>query len=58
MLIQSELMDFQTHLYKFGEMEQYLKEMGFIKIKTYASFSKKPASGDGDEMFLFECSAD
>lgn len=57
-LIQSELMDFQTHLYKFGEMEQYLKEMGFIKIKTYASFSKKPASGDGDEMFLFECSAD
>ena len=57
-LIQSELMDFQTHLYKFGEMEQYLKELGFIKIKTYASFSKKPASGDGDEMFLFECSAD
>ncbi|MDO5362103.1 MAG: class I SAM-dependent methyltransferase [Blautia sp.] len=57
-LIQSELMDFQTHLYKFGEMEQHLKELGFIKIKTYASFSKKPASGDGDEMFLFECSAD
>lgn len=57
-LIQSELMDFQTYLYKFGEMEQYLKELGFIKIKTYASFSKKPASGDGDEMFLFECSAD
>lgn len=57
-LIQSELMDFQTHLYKFGEMEQYLKELGFIKIKTYASFSKKPASGDGDEMFLFECGAD
>lgn len=56
MFIQSELMDFQTHLYKFGEMEQYLKEMGFIKIKTYASFSKNPASGD--EMFLFECSAD
>ena len=56
MFIQSELMDFQTHLYKFGEMEQYLKEMGFIKIKTYASFSKKPALGD--EMFLFECSAD
>lgn len=57
-LIQSELMDFQTHLYKFGEMEQYLTELGFIKIKTYASFSKKPASGDGDEIFLFECSAD
>lgn len=40
MLIQSELMDFQTHLYKFGEMEQYLKEMGFIKIKPTHLFSK------------------
>ena len=55
MLIQSELMDFQTHLYKFGEMEQYLKEIGFSNVITYASFSKKPASGDNDGMFLFEC---
>lgn len=56
-LIRGEFMDFQTHLYKFGEMEEYLKEAGFNRIKTYASFSKKPVSGDGDEMFLFECSA-
>lgn len=55
MLIQSERMDFQTHLYKFGEMEQYLREIGFWKIKTYASFSKEPATSDKDEMFLFEC---
>ena len=54
-LIQNEQMDFQTHLYKFGEMEQYLNEIGFSKIKTYSSFSKEIATSDKDEMFLFEC---
>lgn len=54
--LQSETMDFQTHLYKFGEMEQYLKEIGFTNIKTYASFSKEAAVDDTCEMFLFECS--
>ena len=54
-LVQNEQMDFQTHLYKFGEMEQYLNEIGFSKIKTYSSFSKEIATSDKDEMFLFEC---
>lgn len=48
-------MDFQTHLYKFGEMEQYLGEIGFSKVITYSSFSKELATSDNDEMFLFEC---
>ncbi len=39
-LIQSEFMDFQTHLYKYGEMEEYLKEVGFTQVKTYSSFDK------------------
>lgn len=54
-LLQSESMDFQTHLYKFGEMEQYLTEIGFTEIKTYSSFSKDIAVDDTCEMFLFEC---
>lgn len=54
-LIQSEQMDFQTHLYQFGEIEQHLKAIGFSKIKTYSSFSKALATGNKDEMFLFEC---
>ena len=49
-------MDFQTHLYKLGEMEQYLKEMGFTNVKTYSSFSKVIAVSEECEMFLFECS--
>lgn len=56
-LLQSESMDFQIHLYKFGEMEQYLTEIGFTEIKTYSSFSKDIAVDDTCEMFLFECSA-
>lgn len=57
-LLQVERMDFQTHLYRFGEMEQYLREIGFTAIKTYSSFEKDIAAGDGCEMFLFECGVD
>lgn len=30
-LLQSETMDFQTHLYRYGEMDQYLRGCGFKK---------------------------
>lgn len=56
--MRSERMDFQTHLYTFGEMEQYLKEMGFKDVKTYSSFQKEIAANSECEMFLFECSND
>lgn len=55
-LLQSEPMDFRTHLYRFGEMEQYLSEIGFTEIRTYSTFQKDFASDDNCEMFLFECS--
>lgn len=54
-LLKSEHMDFQTHLYKFGEMENYLREAGFTEIKTYSSFEKEIAIDDCCDMFLFEC---
>lgn len=55
-LLQRENMDFQTHLCRLGEMEQYLKELGFTNVKTYSSFSKDIAVSEECEMFLFECS--
>ncbi len=55
-LLQSEYMDFQTHLYEFGEMEEYLKKIGFTDIKIYSSFNKEMAMDDQCEMFLYECS--
>lgn len=57
-LLKKEIMDFQIHLYRFGEMEEYLKEAGFTEIKTYSDFNKEMAVDDKCEMFLFECSAD
>lgn len=54
-LLQREEMDFQTHLYRFGEMEALLRNIGFTDVKTYASFEKEIASDDQCEMFLFEC---
>ncbi len=54
-LVQKEYMDFQTHLYQFGEMEQYLKEVGFTNVKTYSSFAKDIAVNAQCEFFLFEC---
>lgn len=54
-LLQSERMDFQTHLYRYGEMEEHLKECGFKSISTYSNYQKEPAIHDRCEMFLFEC---
>lgn len=54
-LLQRETMDFQTHLYKPGEMELMLREAGFTEVHVYASFDKKPVSLDQPEMLLYEC---
>lgn len=54
-LLQSEPMEFQIHLYELGEMEAILAEIGFRQVKVYASYDKKPATSNEEEMFLFEC---
>lgn len=56
-LIQREEMDFQIRLYRLGEMEKILGEIGFGPIQTYSSFGKETAVGGECEMFLFECGA-
>ena len=56
-LLQSENMDFQTHLYRYGEMEKYLRECGFTKIFVYSNYQKQKAVDDMCEMLLYECSA-
>lgn len=55
-LIQQEMMDFQTHLYKLGEMGKILEKIGFTKIKVYSSFQKEIAKNNNSEMLLYECS--
>lgn len=55
-LLGQERMDFQTHLYKAGEMEQYLSESGFSNVLSYSSYDKAPVSGRDPEMLIYECS--
>lgn len=50
-----ESMDFQTHLHSFREMDGILGAAGFEVTGVYSSFDKKPATGNDDEMFLYEC---
>lgn len=54
-LLRREQMDFQTHLYRRGEMEAYLQELGFSSVTAYASFHREPVANEGCEMFLFVC---
>lgn len=54
-VLREEFMDFQTHLYRFGEMEAELAKLDFIQVRTYSAFDRTPAAGDGDGMFLFDC---
>jgi len=55
-LLQQEQMDFQTHLYKLGELDPFLKEIGFTNVTVYSSFDKVIAGNNEAEMFLYECS--
>ena len=54
-LLQSETMDFQTHLYRHGEMDEYLRGCGFQGISVYSSYRKEPAVNDQCEMLIYEC---
>lgn len=55
-LLQREEMDFQTHLYQLGKMEQYLQNVGFTNVKVYSSYEKTIAENNQAEMLLYECS--
>lgn len=55
-LLKQELMDFQTHLYELGELEPYLRDIGFTKVNVYSSYDKIIAENNQAEMFLYECS--
>lgn len=54
-LLQEEEMDFQTHLYRLGELEPVLKEVGFTDMRVYSSYDKQAAKSDDTEILLFEC---
>ena len=55
-LLQREEMDFQTHLYRFGEIEPHLYNIGFTNVTVYSSFNKELATDNNSDMFIYECS--
>ena len=55
-LLQHEAMDFQTHLYKLGEMERLLHGIVFTKVQVYSTYGKAIAKNNEADMFLYECS--
>ena len=56
-LLQRESMGFQTHLYRRGEMEGYLRESGFAKVQVYASAQKAPVLDEACTAFFYVCEA-
>ena len=54
-LLKREFMDFRTHLYKYGEMEAVLKEVGFPIVRTFSCFDKNETLDEKAEIYLFEC---
>lgn len=55
--LRQEEMDFQTHLYRTGEMDALLEQAGFTQIKAYGGYDKSPAKAEEGEMLLYECRA-
>ena len=54
-LLHSEPMDFQTKLYRLGELDALLAEAGFRSWTVYDRFDKHPAQGDETGTLLYEC---
>lgn len=54
-LLRSEAMDFQTHLYQYGEMDEYLQGCGFKSVSVYSNYEKEIAVNDRCEMLIYEC---
>lgn len=54
-LLQSQTMDFQTRLYRLGELDEELKAAGFSEWKAFCDFQKTPACLQNTQMLLYEC---
>lgn len=54
-LLQSQTMDFQTRLYRLGELDEELKAAGFSEWKAFGDFQKTPACLQNTQMLLYAC---
>ena len=54
-IVQSETEDFQQYLYRFDEMDELLKNVGFSQIKKYIDYSKTVATNPNAQILIYEC---
>jgi len=54
-IVETETEIFQQYLYRFDEMDQLLKDAGFIQIKKYQDYAKAPATNLDVHTIIYEC---
>lgn len=54
-LLQNEQMDFQTRLYRLGDLDELLKQSGFAGYRVYSGFEKTAAENSNSGTLLYEC---
>lgn len=46
---------FEQYLYKYNELDIYLKDAGFSKIQKFSDFKKSPAKDKNSAIIIYEC---
>jgi ubiquinone/menaquinone biosynthesis C-methylase UbiE len=54
-ILQTETERFEQYLYRFEEMDERLKDVGFSKIQKYMDYSKTVATNPNDSILIYEC---
>ena len=50
-----ETEDFWMYLYRFHEMDELLREVGFTDIKKYQDYALTPATDENAHILVYEC---
>lgn len=54
-ITETEIENFNQYLYKFNEIDKYLKNIGFSQIKKYSDFSKNELITNNTPIIIYEC---
>lgn len=54
-IVATETEDFLMYLFRFDEMDQLLREVGFVNIKKYQDYAKTPVTDPNSPIIIYEC---
>lgn len=55
-ILETETETFEQYLYRFDEMDELLKQVGFTNIKKYQDYEQRPAITPAVHTIIYECS--